>query len=102
MPVVEQGDAMSENPAERTNIYRQEPQPGEYAWWDDPVEAWYYKFLEGFEDGDGKLVCGSPRRPSVTVQAEPSRGVIGRTHCDYLFVGRVRRSANQTGHLLVD
>ena len=55
-PVVEEGDAMSANPAERHKVYMQSPQPDEYVWFDDPVEAWYYKFSEGFQEGDGKFV----------------------------------------------
>lgn len=65
-PKIGEGDQMSENPAERLNIYIQTPQPGEYVWFDEPVEAFYYKISRGFQDGDGKLVDGRFAEAAVT------------------------------------
>lgn len=56
-PKVSEGDSITENEAERFNIYAQTPQPGEHVWFDDEVVVQHYKLVEGgFQDGDGEKV----------------------------------------------
>lgn len=56
-PKVSEGPTLTENEAERFNIYEQAPMPGEYVWFDDEVSVLHYKLLEGgFQDGDGNEV----------------------------------------------
>jgi beta-lactam-binding protein with PASTA domain len=70
-PKVGEGENETENPAERFNIYQQTPQPGEYVWFDESVEAFYYKVARGFQDGDGKLVDARFAAAAVSDGAAP-------------------------------
>lgn len=78
-PVVHPGDLMAKAEAERQKVYEQKPTPGEFVWWDDPVDAKYYRTENGFQDGDGTFV--DPRFASAKVNdgsaagsKEPSAG----------------------------
>lgn len=56
-PRVSEGDSLTENEAERFNIYSQSPKPGEHVWFDDEVIVEHYKLVGGgFQDGDGNEV----------------------------------------------
>lgn len=78
-PVVHPGDLMAKTEAERQKVYEQKPATGEYVWWDDPVDAKYYRVENGFQDGDGSFV--DPQFASAKVNdgsypgsKEPSAG----------------------------
>jgi beta-lactam-binding protein with PASTA domain len=78
-PVVHPGDLMAKTEAERQKVYEQKPVPGEFVWWDDPVDAKYYRIENGFQDGDGSFV--DPQFASAKVNdgsfpgfKEPSAG----------------------------
>lgn len=78
-PVVHPGDLFAQTAAERQKVYEQKPAPGEFVWWDDPVDAKYYRTEIGFQDGDGNFV--DPRFASAKVNDgsfpgsnEPSAG----------------------------
>jgi beta-lactam-binding protein with PASTA domain len=78
-PIVHPGDLMAKTEAERQKVYEQKPAPGEFVWWDDPVDATYYRIENGFQDGDGNFV--DPRFASAKVNDgsfpgsnEPSAG----------------------------
>ena len=64
-PIVHPGDLMAKTEAERQKVYEQKPAPGEFVWWDDPVDAKYYRIENGFQDGDGNFV--DPRFASAKV-----------------------------------
>lgn len=56
-PKIEEGGNITQNEAERFNIYAQSPQPGEHVWFDDEVSAQYYKLVEGgFQPNDWEKV----------------------------------------------
>lgn len=71
-PVVHPGDLMAKTEAERQKVYEQKPAPGEFVWWDDPVDAKYYRTENGFQDGDGSFV--DPRFASAKVNDGSSPG----------------------------
>lgn len=55
-PLVNEGEQMAQTALERLKVYEQKPAPGEYVWFDEPVEALYYKVSVGFQEGDGALL----------------------------------------------
>lgn len=71
-PVVHPGDLMAKTEAERQKVYEQKPAPGEFVWWDDPVDATYYRTETGFQDGDGSFV--DPRFASAKVNDGSAAG----------------------------
>jgi|GEM_PF-1622134 len=90
---VMEGDNMADNPAEQHNVYTQTPQPGEYAWFDDPVDALYYKRGEGFEPGDGAKVDGRVATAEVKDGEGGPRGTI-------VFSSGPQANNNETQHLI--
>ncbi len=72
-PIVHPGDLMAKTEAERQKVYEQKPAPGEFVWWDDPVDAKYYRIENGFQDGDGSFV--DPRFATAKVNDGSFQGI---------------------------
>jgi beta-lactam-binding protein with PASTA domain len=56
LPVLTEGELTAKNEADEHRVFKQSPAPGEYVWFDEPVEVWYYRLGSGFQDGDGASV----------------------------------------------
>lgn len=84
-PKIEEGANLTENEAERFNIYAQSPQPGEHVWFDDEVSAQYYKLVEGgFQNDDWKKVdarlAGAKVHDAGDAELDFFKGAEGK-HC---------------------
>lgn len=94
-PKVHEGDQMAQNAADRLMVYGQTPAPGEYKWFDEVVDASYYKFSEGFQQKDGARVDGRFSEAVVTDGEVP--GIKGNTNGQDSAIYYFPKNAGQGG-----